>query len=65
MFFSISYLGFRESFELGFFIINFAALFLLAQKIANCDFKNPQNCLAVFKANFWIGSLILIGIFLG
>ena len=65
MFFIICYLGIKESFKIGFFISNFLALFFLIYKIKNCDFKNDKNCLEVFKANFLVGFLILIGIILG
>ncbi len=56
------YLGWRLQFELGFFLIISFTFFLLSRKIKNCDFKNSENCLAVFKYNFWIGILILIGL---
>lgn len=65
MFLSLLYLGFQNQFSPGFFlIILFAALFL-NHKIKNCDFKNPQTCLAAFKSNIWVGTLILIAIIFG
>ncbi len=65
MFAALFLVGFLESLNWHFFLISGAAFFLSAQKIITCDFKNTQNCLKVFKENFWIGSLISIGIFLG
>ncbi len=57
--------GFLESLNWHFFIINFAAFLFLITKIISCNFSDPQNCLKVFKENFWIGGLISIGILLG
>jgi 4-hydroxybenzoate polyprenyltransferase len=37
----------------------------LNQKIKGCDFSNSANCLKVFKANIWVGLLILMAIILG
>lgn len=65
MFYMIFYLGIRESFKIDFFMSNILALIFLTYKIKNCDFKNAKNCLDVFKANFLVGFLILIGIILG
>ncbi|NBV07084.1 MAG: 4-hydroxybenzoate polyprenyltransferase [Proteobacteria bacterium] len=65
MFLALFFVGFFESLNWRFFLISASAFFLLAQKIITCDFSNAQNCLKVFKENFWIGALISIGIFLG
>jgi 4-hydroxybenzoate polyprenyl transferase len=65
MFLTLIFLGLYMQFKIGyFFAIFFAALFL-TQKIKHCDFKNPQQCFFAFKANLWVGALILIGIILG
>ncbi len=65
MFAALFFVGFLESLNWHFFLISGAAFFFSAQKIITCDFTNAQKCLRVFKENFWIGSLILIAIFLG
>ncbi|MDX2083124.1 MAG: 4-hydroxybenzoate octaprenyltransferase [Rickettsiales bacterium] len=65
MFSLLFYVGFLNNLNWHFFLINFAAFMILANKIKNCDFANGENCLKVFKNNFLIGSLILIAIFLG
>lgn len=65
MFGLIFYLGFKNSFKFSFFLINLIAFLTLTNKITLCNFKNSQNCLTLFRANFWIGILILIGILLG
>ncbi len=65
MFGTIFFVGTLEFFKWQFFLSAFAALALLTHQIVTCNFTNPQACLKVFKANFWVGILILIGIFLG
>lgn len=65
MFVLLVFLGIKESFGLNFFFCILAATFFLIQKISSCSFDNPQNCLKIFRDNFWIGILILSGIFLG
>jgi 4-hydroxybenzoate polyprenyltransferase len=65
MFVLLFFTGLLESLNWHFFITIGAAFLFSAQKIINCNFSDPKNCLKVFKENFWIGSLISIGIFLG
>lgn len=65
MFLCLIYLGWKSEFRVIFFLIMIATSYFLTHKIKSCDFKNPQNCLAVFKANLWIGILIFLGILVG
>lgn len=65
MFFGLALLGWYCEFRSGFFFAILASSLYLDHKIKNCNFKNQKNCLAVFKANAWIGVLILIAIILG
>jgi len=58
-------LGWQSDFRSEFYILILVAAIFLNQKIRNCDFTNPKNCLTVFKQNIWIGFLILTAIFLG
>ena len=65
MFSGIYYLGILEGFSSRFFFTISGAFALLLKEIKKCDLENPQECLKVFKVNFWVGFLILIGIDLG
>ncbi len=65
MFIIFIYLGWHEKFKANFFVIILLASFLLDVKISRCDLKNPAMCLKVFKANLWVGILILLAIILG
>lgn len=65
MFLLLFCVGFFASLNLRFFIVSGFAGILLAQRVVSCDFTKPQNCLKIFKENFWIGTLISFGIFLG
>lgn len=65
MFLALILLGWKGNFKSGFFLIILVTALLLNNKIKNCDFKNSQNCLKVFKGNIWIGVLILSAIILG
>jgi len=65
MFLSLILLGWYENLRPGFFLITLIAAMILNNKIKNCDFSNSENCLAVFKANIWIGILIAIGVLIG
>lgn len=65
MFLILLFLGIKETFTEGYFIIIFASILFLDYKIKNCHLNNPYECLGVFKANFWVGVLILIAIILG
>jgi len=64
LFVTLTYLGWKEHFESGFFLAILVSNLFLNQKIKTCDFTNSQNCLKVFKANIWVGLLILIAILL-
>ncbi len=65
LFLTLTCVGWREHFESGFFLAILVADLLLNHKIKSCDFSDSQNCLKVFKANIWVGILILIAIILG
>lgn len=65
MFSGIYYVGILENFGSRFFFTISAAFALLLKEIKKCDLENPKECLKVFKVNFWVGFLILIGIDLG
>ncbi|OFW80997.1 MAG: hypothetical protein A2887_01825 [Alphaproteobacteria bacterium RIFCSPLOWO2_01_FULL_40_26] len=65
MYLGLIYLGLREEFKTDFFAILFLPFFFLIYKIKKCDFKNSKNCMAIFKANLWIGVLILTAIIAG
>ncbi len=65
MFLALVLLGWYNNFRSGFFLAILLTDLLLNYQIKNCDFSNPTNCLKVFKANVWIGILILIAITLG
>ncbi len=65
MFLTLVYLGWKAEFESGFFLGILVADLFLNHKIKSCDFADPQKCLKVFKANIWVGLLILIAIILG
>ena len=65
MFLDLIFLGFFKQFSLTFFLIIFFATVLLSEKIRKCDLRTPENCLAVFKSNLWIGILILTAIISG
>lgn len=59
------FLGFIKKFHSGFFVTILVSTLFLSHKIRDCDLKNSKDCMNVFKANIWIGSLILLGIILG
>lgn len=59
------FLGFLKQFSPTFFLIISFTTFFLSEKIRKCDLQNSENCLAVFKSNFWIGILILTAIISG
>ena len=65
LFVSLIFLGWSEHFSSGFFLAILATDLFLNQKIKSCDFENSQHCLKVFKANIWVGFLILTAIILG
>ena len=65
MFLTLIGLGWQSDFRSEFYILVLVADIFLNQKIRNCDFANPKNCLTVFKQNIWVGFLILMAIFLG
>jgi 4-hydroxybenzoate polyprenyltransferase len=65
MFVLLLFVGWKREFQPTYFLTILVADLFLNQKIQNCDFQNSQNCLAVFKANFWFGVLILIATLLG
>lgn len=65
LFTALSFLGWKENFDSGFFLAILVADLFLNQKIKSCDFANSQNCLQIFKANIWVGFLILLAIILG
>lgn len=65
LFLLLVFLGWKANFESGFFLAILVADLLLNHKIKNCDFGDSQKCLKVFKANIWVGALILTAIILG
>jgi 4-hydroxybenzoate polyprenyltransferase len=65
LFLALVFLGWKANFESGFFLAILVADLLLNHKIKNCDFSDSQKCLKVFKANIWVGALILTAIILG
>lgn len=65
LFLTLIFLGSKAKFESGFFLAILVADLLLNHKIKNCDFSDSQQCLKVFKANVWVGILILTAIILG
>lgn len=65
MFALLLFFGWKCELRPGYFLAVLVADLMLNNKIQSCDFKNPQNCLVVFKANFWFGCLILIAILIG
>jgi len=65
MFLDLILLGFVNNFGPIFFLIIFIASFFMNEKIKKCDLQNSSNCLAAFKANLWIGVLILTAIIFG
>lgn len=65
LFLALTLLGWKENFASGFFLAILVADLFLNHKIKACDFTNSQNCLRVFKANIWVGFLILTAIILG
>jgi 4-hydroxybenzoate polyprenyl transferase len=65
LFLTFAFVGWKESFGSGYFLAILVADLFLNQKIQNCDFDNPQKCLKNFKANIWVGILILTAIILG
>ena len=64
MFVSLILLGYFANFKSEFFLAILVADLFLNQKIKQCDFSNPQNCLKVFKSNIWFGLIILTAIIL-
>lgn len=65
MFLALLFMGWKSQFKTPYFIIVFLASLFLSQKIKDCDLQNSQNCLAMFKANIWVGILIAFGILFG
>ncbi|MBM5781990.1 MAG: 4-hydroxybenzoate polyprenyltransferase [Pelagibacterales bacterium] len=65
MFSLLIYMGISKMFSIWFFALIAAAFIILFTKSITCDFKNPKDCLKVFKDNVFIGSLISLAILLG
>lgn len=65
MFIMLVFFGFLAELGAEFFIIILIADIYLNNIIKKCDFNNPLACLKTFKANIWIGFLILLAIILG
>ncbi len=65
MFLTLLFLGWFANFRVPYFIIILLASIFANHKIKNCNFKLDSHCLANFKANIKVGSLILIAIILG
>ena len=75
LFLLLCYLSFISSLIIVGFIMNFNYLFyiilsisiihLLFFQIYRLDFRNPKNCLKIFKSNNLLGFLILINLFIG
>jgi 4-hydroxybenzoate polyprenyl transferase len=57
--------GILLKFQLTYYFMIYMALFHLLCQIKTCDFKNPEDCLAKFKASPFTGCIILMGIILG
>jgi 4-hydroxybenzoate polyprenyltransferase len=65
MFINLLLLGFLSNFKAEFFMAILVADLYMNYKITKCDFSNPNSCLKTFRANIWVGSLILLAITLG
>jgi len=59
------YLGFKEQFDRGFFVIIFAIFLIAFFQIIFTDFKNSQNCLNLFKQAVFFEIFIAIAILIG
>ncbi len=65
MFALIFYVGFLQEFEPWFYLIAGAALFYELFLVLSCNYADWRYCLQAFKANIWVGVLILSAIILG
>ena len=75
LFLLLCYLSFISSLVIVGFIMNFNYLFyiilltsmthLLFFQVYRLNFRNPKNCLRIFKSNNLLGFLILINLFIG
>ena len=75
LFLLLCYLSFISSLIIVGFIMNFNYLFyiilltsmthLLFFQVYGLNFRNPKNCLRIFKSNNFLGFLILINLFIG
>ncbi len=57
--------GFLHKMADSYYFFAILPIFYLLCLIKKCDFKNPQNCLQVFKKNTVVGALILLAIAFG
>jgi 4-hydroxybenzoate polyprenyl transferase len=61
--FSLLFLcGLLKNLSSYYYLINFINLCYLLLIIIKCDYKNPSDCLKKFKANLFVGILILLSI---
>jgi len=65
MFLGLVLVGWREELQSSFFIIILLNSLFLNKKIKECNFKNPNSCLKTFRANVWVGIMILLALILG
>lgn len=65
MFVLIGFVGFLQDFYLWFYLLLAVAFFYEIYLVIACDYSDPRYCLKVFKANVWVGILILAAIILG
>lgn len=57
--------GICQNFEIKFYIFILLAFFYELFLILKCNYSSPNLCLKAFKANIWVGILILLAIFFG
>lgn len=58
-------IGYILDFKPVYYILISLAYFFELCAIHTCNFKNSQDCLKKFKANLWVGVILLIAIILG
>ena len=63
---SLFFVGFFMNFRYPFYIfLSISAIQLLFFQIYKLDFKDPKNCLKIFKSNNSLGLIVLINILIG
>ncbi|MES2677103.1 MAG: 4-hydroxybenzoate octaprenyltransferase [Pseudomonadota bacterium] len=58
-------LGIISNFKFAYFPLILLAAAQLTCQIKTCNFQDGKNCLEKFKANFWVGIIVLTAIILG